>query len=91
MLRLNSVNMTLSNTQNINGNLRSFALLTPTMDYTDDDERLIQPNIVNADGSYGTFWQFSGKSEIGAGRDNIYASEVVTAGVHSLRLLHHGV
>ena len=69
-------NMTHSNTRNINGNLRSFALLTPSMDYTDDNDMLIQPRLVNSDGTYGTFWQYSGKSEIGASRDNIYASQM---------------
>ncbi len=58
------------------GNIRTYASMTPTMDYTDDEGRLISPNLVNADGTYGTFWQYSGSSEIGAGRDNLYATRM---------------
>ena len=70
------VNFYHSNANNISGNLRSCASLTPTMDYTDDEGRLISPMVVNEDGTYGTFWQNSSKSEIGSGRDNIYASQM---------------
>ena len=58
------------------GNIRTYASMTPTMDYTDDEGRLISPNLVNDNGTYGTFWQYSGSSEVGPGRDNLYASRM---------------
>lgn len=72
------VNLYHSVTDNISGSKLNFALLTPTMDYTDDEGNLISPNVVNPDGTYGTFWQSSSKSEIGSGRDNLYASQVTS-------------
>lgn len=54
----------------------NYATLPPTMDYTDAEGRLISPNVVNSDNSFGTFWQYSGQSELGSrGLDNLYAEK----------------
>src|SRR5574344_456490 len=50
-----------------------YAVYTPTMDYTYDLGNIISPNVVNADGTYGTFYQTTGVCEIGSGTDNSYA------------------
>lgn len=45
-----------------NGNLssvRDYATMTPTMDYTDANGNIIHPNVVNPNGTYGTFYQYA--------------------------------
>jgi TonB-linked SusC/RagA family outer membrane protein len=63
-----------------NGNLsslRDYATLVPTMDYTDANGAVIHPNVVNADGTYGTFYQTSAKgNEISGGTDSYYAKQM---------------
>lgn len=61
-----------------NGNLsslRDMAFLTPTMDYVDNGT-YISPNVVNADGTYGTFLQLTQDSEISKGLDSPYAIQM---------------
>jgi len=61
-----------------NGNmssLRDMAFLTPTMDYVDASGNYISPNIKNADGTYGVFWQTTADSEIARGLDNPVAQQ----------------
>lgn len=61
---------------NEGSNMLNYVISPPTMDYTDNQNKIISPNVVNPDGSYGTFWQFSGKSELGTGSiDNLYAQK----------------
>ena len=63
--------------RNITGNIRSYAILTPTMDYVDQltgefishDYNERKPN-----GSYYTFMQVSGDGDIQKGQDNPYAA-----------------
>ena len=74
-------NMSLGNNQNMSS-LRDFASLTPTLDYLDGNDpalgKLINVNLVNPDGSYGTGYQatvnnWEGNTNIGA---NPYASQM---------------
>ena len=74
-------NMGLGNNQNMSS-LRDFASLTPTLDYLDGNDaskgQLINVNLVNADGSFGTGYQattngWEGNTNIGA---NPYASQM---------------
>ncbi len=62
-----------------NGNLssiRDYATLMPTMDYTDAGGNIVSPNIVNPDGTYGTFWQTASKGyELGS-TDSYYAKQM---------------
>lgn len=53
-------------------NILDYALLPPSMDYTDDNGNIISPNVVNPDGSYGTYKQSSAQSEVYK-LDNSYA------------------
>jgi TonB-linked SusC/RagA family outer membrane protein len=63
-----------------NGNLssvRDYATLVPTMDYTDASGNIIHPNVVNADGTYGTFWQTSATGyEVSGATDSYYARQM---------------
>src|SRR5574344_292563 len=63
-----------------NGNLssiRDYATLVPTMDYTDASGNVIHPNVVNADGTYGTFFQTTTKgAEVSGATDNYYAKQM---------------
>ncbi|MBQ9355772.1 MAG: TonB-dependent receptor [Prevotella sp.] len=73
---------------NNNGNLssmRDYASLPPTMDYivenTDENgnvvKRIVSPNVVNADGTYGVYQYISGaNSELLGGQDNYYAAQM---------------
>jgi len=73
-------NMALGNNQNMSS-LRDFASLTPTLDYLDNNSaggNLINVNLQNPDGSYGTGYQntpngWEGNTSIGA---NPYASQM---------------
>ena len=74
-------NMSLGNNQNMSS-LRDFASLTPTLDYLDNNDaaagKLINVNLQNADGSFGTGYQMTpngweGNTSIGA---NPYASQM---------------
>lgn len=58
------------------GTLLEYAICAPTMDYTDDDGRIVSPNVVNADGTYGTFKQSSTPIETGTNTDNPYAARM---------------
>jgi TonB-linked SusC/RagA family outer membrane protein len=65
------------NERNISGNLRNYAILTPTMDYVDDVTGEFISHDYNeraADGSYYGFMQTSGEGDIQKGQDNPYAS-----------------
>lgn len=53
-------------------NILDYALQAPSMDYTDDNGNIISPNVVNPDGSYGTYRQSSAQSEVYK-LDNSYA------------------
>ena len=62
-----------------NGNLsslRDYATMTPTMDYTDDNGNIISPNVVNPDGTYGTFYQTSAQGTEAASQDSYYAKQM---------------
>lgn len=73
-------NMSLGNNQNMSS-LRDFASMTPTLDYTKENVaggQLINVNLVNPDGSYGTGFQgtpngWEGNTTIGS---NPYASQM---------------
>ena len=73
-------NMSLGNNQNMSS-LRDFASLTPTLDYFDQNDpskQLINVNLKNADGSFGTGYQMTpnsweGNTSIGS---NPYASQM---------------
>lgn len=60
------------------GNLRSYATLTPTMDYVDETTGQFISNDwrVNADGTYNAFMQISGEGDIQKGQDNPYAAKM---------------
>ena len=62
-----------------NGNLssvRDYATMTPTMDYTDANGRIISPNVVNPDGTYGTFYQTATQGSESASQDSYYARQM---------------
>ena len=64
------------NEKNITGNLRDYAILTPTMDYVDPITGEFISHSYNDqknDGSYYTFMQVSGEGDIQKGLDNPYA------------------
>lgn len=60
------------------GNLRSYATLTPTMDYVDETTGQFISNDwrANADGTYNAFMQISGEGDIAKGQDNPYAAKM---------------
>lgn len=60
------------------GNLRSYATLTPTMDYVDETTGQFISNDwrANADGTYNAFMQISGEGDIQKGQDNPYAAKM---------------
>lgn len=60
------------------GNLRSYATLTPTMDYVDEATGQFISNDwrANADGTYNAFMQISGEGDIQKGQDNPYAAKM---------------
>ncbi|MDR1200601.1 MAG: TonB-dependent receptor [Tannerellaceae bacterium] len=65
------------NERNITGNLRNYAILTPTMDYVDEvTGEFISHNYDDraTDGSYYGFMQTSGEGDIQKGQDNPYAA-----------------
>ncbi len=57
------------------GNLRDYAILTPTMDYVDEDGNFISHdyNERTEDGDYYAFKQTTGEGDIAKGQDNPYA------------------
>lgn len=62
-----------------NGNLssiRDYATLMPTMDYTDAGGNIVSPNIVNPDGTYGTFWQTASNGYELISTDSYYAKQM---------------
>ncbi len=62
-----------------NGNLssvRDYATMTPTMDYTDANGNIIHPNVVNPDGTYGTFYQTATQGSEAASQDSYYAKQM---------------
>ncbi|MDR2920704.1 MAG: TonB-dependent receptor [Tannerella sp.] len=64
------------NEKNITGNLRDYAILTPTMDYVDPiTGEFISHNYNERqqNGSYYTFMQVTGEGDIQKGQDNPYA------------------
>lgn len=78
-----------------NGNLssiRDYATLMPTMDYTDAGGNIVSPNIVNPDGTYGTFWQTASKGYELTSTDSYYAKQMEldnpTRGNHFLANMH---
>jgi len=67
------------NERNITGNLRSYAILTPTMDYVDETTKEFISHNYNdrtADGKYYAFMQVSGEGDIQKGQDNPYAARM---------------
>ena len=76
-------NMGLGNNQNLSS-LRDFASLTPTLDYMDENDpnkQLVNVNLVNPDGTYGSGYlmtpnSWEGNTSIGA---NPYASQMENA------------
>jgi TonB-linked SusC/RagA family outer membrane protein len=58
------------------GNLRNFAILTPTMDYVDGSGNFISHDYLDrtATGNYYAFQQVSGEGDIQKGQDNPYAA-----------------
>ncbi len=58
------------------GNLRDYAILTPTMDYVDKDGNFISHGYKERtpDGGYYAFQQTSGEGDIAKGQDNPYAA-----------------
>ncbi|MDH6303422.1 TonB-linked SusC/RagA family outer membrane protein [Parabacteroides sp. PF5-5] len=65
------------NERNITGNLRNYAILTPTMDYVDElTGEFISHNYNDraVDGKYYGFMQTSGEGDIQKGQDNPYAA-----------------
>lgn len=68
-------NSSLGNNTNLSS-LRDMAFITPTMDYIDSDGTYVSPNVKNADGTYGVFYQTSSPNEIGKGYDNPYARQM---------------
>lgn len=60
------------------GNLRSYATLTPTMDYVDETtgEFISNDWRANANGTYNAFMQISGEGDIQKGQDNPYAAKM---------------
>jgi len=60
------------------GNLRNYAILTPTMDYVDETtgEFISQDYRQNSDGTWPTFMQISGEGDIQKGQDNPYAAKM---------------
>ena len=76
-------NMGLGNNQNLSS-LRDFASLTPTLDYMDENDpnkQLVNVNLVNPDGTYGSGYlmtpnNWEGNTSIGA---NPYASQMENA------------
>lgn len=57
------------------GSLRDYAILTPTMDYVDDEGNFISHNYSDrtSTGDYYAFQQVSGEGDIQKGQDNPYA------------------
>lgn len=57
------------------GNLRNYAILTPTMDYVDDQGNFISHDYLDrtSTGDYYAFKQVSGEGDIQKGQDNPYA------------------
>jgi TonB-linked SusC/RagA family outer membrane protein len=65
------------NERNITGNMRNYAILTPTMDYVDEVSRQFISHNYNEqtpDGLYYGFMQTSGEGDIQKGQDNPYAA-----------------
>ena len=62
-----------------NGNLssvRDYATTTPTMDFTDANGNVVHPNVVNPDGTYGTFYQTATQGSEAASMDSYYAKQM---------------
>jgi TonB-linked SusC/RagA family outer membrane protein len=57
------------------GNLKNYAILTPTMDYVDGSGNLISHDYLDrtSTGDYYTFQQVSGEGDVQKGQDNPYA------------------
>lgn len=56
--------------------IRDYATMCPTMDYVQDG-KLVSPNIVNPDGTYGTFQQFAvSGAEVSGSTDSFYARQM---------------
>ena len=68
-----SVNATRTHNTLLTSNIMKYCAMPPTMDYTDDEGRLVHPSVINSDGTYGTFWQYSGRSELSPSIDNLLA------------------
>lgn len=68
-------NSTFGNNVNLSS-LRDYATAIPTMDYTDGSGNIIHPNVVNADGTYGTFYQTASATEVPKNYDNFYARQM---------------
>jgi TonB-dependent starch-binding outer membrane protein SusC len=68
-------NNALGNNVNLSS-LRDMAFITPTMDYIEPDGTYISPNVKNADGTYGVYYQTSSPNEVGKGFDNPYARQM---------------
>lgn len=79
------------NYRGLSANMRNYATLTPSMDYTDDNGSIVHPNVVNADGTYGTFHQMSGYSEIGQAGDNPYAQRMESDSPTRQNIFHGNV
>ncbi len=73
-------NSGLGNNVNLSS-LRDMAFYTPTMDYIDDNGSYVSPNVKNADGTYGIYYQTSSPNEIGKGFDNPYAIQMELGGM----------
>ena len=66
-----------------NGNLsslRDMAFMCPTMDYVDANGVHVSPNVRNANGTYGTSYQFSNSYD-GGTSDNLVASQMENNGL----------
>lgn len=67
---------------------RDYAILMPTMDYISANNTIVHPNVVNSDGTYGTFYQTTQTGTEINGTDNYYAQQMeLDAPTRSNRLL----
>lgn len=74
--KTNGCNTGFGNTGNLSS-IRDYATMAPTMDYVDAQGNVIHPNVVNADGTYGTFYQTTNKNgEVSGATDNWYAKQM---------------
>lgn len=69
-----------------NGNLsslRDMAFMNPTMDYVGDNGEFVSPNVRNANGTYGTTYQFPNSYD-GGTTDNLVATQMENNGIKKI-------